>query len=970
MLCGSISHADEVVTPVAVKVGIYNARFTNGELFLTYKDVPIFKGGVIQAFYDDGRQEDYGSSGNPPMSTLRLETDGSLICVAKFIDRGKAGEFTAEQTITIRPSGDIHFNLQARWSGSKPAKLEWNPVRLWGSPLIGGSFAAITALGPYAGKIGRIAAADRYPQSILCPAWKSLQLHSPGLGSFEFTTSDPEGKIIFDARNDQFLAAQKIFWIGGTNSEVSSDHEVVRDIQFRFTPIPGASLQTSGNQNIVLKSSNIHNTKAPAQLYKDQNVLPNVIPQPKSITISSNGPFHLPQKLTLYLDSQAMHSVEIMLACKEFGEWLELKTGNRSRIAISPECAADAHGVHLRVSGGEHAEGYRLTVSQKMVVIMGTDLHGLFYGLQTLEQLVTSAPHRQYEVAGTVIDDWPSIAFRGAHIFVGKDALPFHRNLIRNIFSYYKLNAMVIECEDTKWKSHPELWRENSISTDDLQRIVDLARSHFLEPIPLINTLGHSEWIFRTGVHTDLAEDPASPHNYDPSNPDTYKLVFGVFSDALQVFGNPHYFHIGHDEVKVPSYDKIGKYPARPANIALGKEHLFLMDVNRLADWLTARGAVPMMWGDMLLNRTEGAPFPGVTEMTAAFAMSPESAALMRAGVPKNAIICDWRYEPKFEQRNGLALFEGAGHKAIGSAWFQPVNIRGWAQQVETNHAFGTLQTTWAGYDINESILETEFKQFSAYILAADNAWTGGKTNSVPQGLSPTDLGSNAASIFRAQYRGSQFDTTHRNGWYADLSSIANVNLFERGNENVPWSAFSLNLENFDRSADTETTTLNVSADGLDLAGIRLLGEHPAGVMLAGEINPRSLPVGYGEPIAVNYPKSIQLEIGKNATVVDFVQSAGYVTEDGTRIATYQIKYENGSTIDIPIQYGYQNRAFIDSSGTGFSAAPATVRSAGSVTLRRFRWVNPQPKQRIISITFNTDHPYAAPVLFAVCGYR
>ena len=157
------------------------------------------------------------------------------------------------------------------------------------------------------------------------------------------------------------------------------------------------------------------------------------------------------------------------------------------------------------------------------------------------------------------------------------------------------------------------------------------------------------------------------------------------------------------------------------------------MDANRLADWLTARGSVPMMWGDMLLNRTEGIPFPGVTEMTAAFARTHESAARMRAGVPKNVIICDWRYEPKFEQRNGLALFEQAGHSSVGSAWFQPVNIRGWAQQVEANHAFGTLQTTWAGYDINESILETEFRQFSAYILAAENAWTGGRSISNSQ---------------------------------------------------------------------------------------------------------------------------------------------------------------------------------------------------------------------------------------------
>jgi hypothetical protein len=670
--------------------------------------------------------------------------------------------------------------------------------------------------------------------------------------------------------------------------------------------------------------------------------------------------------------------------------------------SIWPERATDSPGIHVAVVKNQDSaaqvlntgaaaalppEGYRLTIANRSIRIVGADEHGAFYGLQTLRQLLQKDEKGRFLFAGAEITDWPSLSFRGAHIFVGKNALPFHSNLIKTILSHYKINELVIECEYTRWKSHPELWRDNSMDPKDLAQVVSIAKEHYVEPIPLINTLGHSEWIFKNGAHLDLAEDENSPHNYDPSNPETYRLVFDIFGEALELFGHPRYFHIGHDEVKVPSYDPNGRYPAKPANILKGAGNLFLEDANRLADWLRTHGVVPMMWGDMLLNAAEGANVPGVSQMTAAFAPSIAEAQRRRADIPRDAVICDWRYEPGAEQRNGLTLFEDSGHQAIGSAWFQPENILGWARQAAEAHALGTLQTTWAGYDIDESILETEFPQYSAYILAAEYGWDGGSTlgsvdNTPPRigGLggraSASTPGSidmpqppDAGSLFRTAYRSGESSSKRKSGWYVSLRRAANINLFGQGDDGVAWSAYPVGL--LEDSADTVDITRGAKAlEALGGVNMRLLGEHPGGIMLRGAANPLKLPVGYGRPVDVTYPASVRLDVNDIAHELCFLQATGYPVSAGVRVATYTVHYADGTEVEIPIRYGYQTRALDDSGGTGYSTAPVAWDDDSRSILRLFRWTNPKPGVRILSIDFRTEHAYAAPILFGITGFE
>src|SRR5690606_652680 len=113
---------------------------------------------------------------------------------------------------------------------------------------------------------------------------------------------------------------------------------------------------------------------------------------------------------------------------------------------------------------------------------------------------------------------------------------------------------------------------------------------YFVDLIPLIQSLGHSEWIFTNGHNLDIAEDPDMPYAYSPTNPRTYDFIFSVYQEALDFF-QPKGFHIGHDEVTMR-----GRFPYRSRESGMSATDLILMDTIKLNDWFRERGVMVHLW--------------------------------------------------------------------------------------------------------------------------------------------------------------------------------------------------------------------------------------------------------------------------------------------------------------------------------------------------------------------------------------
>src|SRR3569833_183418 len=143
-------------------------------------------------------------------------------------------------------------------------------------------------------------------------------------------------------------------------------------------------------------------------------------------------------------------------------------------------------------------EGYVLDVQPACTIVAGTDPAGVFYGAQTLSQLIRPHDGHILNVIGASDDDYPSLPFRGAHLFCGVNALPFHQRLIDNIFARFKMNNLVLQCEQAKWDALGKAAPPWAMPKPLLVHDVDNARAHFITVTPLVESVAHMEWLLKT----------------------------------------------------------------------------------------------------------------------------------------------------------------------------------------------------------------------------------------------------------------------------------------------------------------------------------------------------------------------------------------------------------------------------------------------------------------------------------------
>ncbi len=988
--------------------GRWAVRPIRSGVALDFDRIPLIRGGLVQVFSRGYAKGYYGSGSNPPASAVEKLSDGGFASVTHYSYAADMQKFEATQRIEVHPNDSVTWTLRYRWDGREPALLEWNAARLWAYPLIGATYRADHTGGTAAtqGTVGPLQRSAKYPANSLAPLWQSLTFQNTAFGEMSLSVGagEPGEGVLFDGREDPYLRDEKLFWLGLLGAEITPGQEATRSFTLTLRPQaapPPASAPASRPEALRARTVRIPDAGRPLPSLQDEAGHPVLIPEPKIVRFPGlSEDFVLQDRLTL-LDAlpSGVEFDPVRQELLRLAADVNRETGVSAKIQAGP-----TGGRTLRVSieaselaGARRPEGYQLLVSPQAVQIIGQDAAGAFYGLQTLRQLLHHREDRRWVFTAAVISDWPSLPFRGVHIFVGKDALPFHKRLIEQVMARYKLNRLVLECEYTRWSSHPEIAVSYGMSTDDLRADVAFARAHLMEPIPLVNTLGHSEWIFANGQHRDLVEDVNSPHAYDASNPDAYKFVFDVYTEAIDIF-HPRLFHIGHDEVKVPSQDRaFGKYPARPGNIAKGATALFVEDTNRIADWLRARSVRTILWSDMLLHESEGLPFPDVPIMTAANAPSLAEAMHRREAMPRDAVIADWRYTPGDEQRNGLDLFRPRGQETLACPWFQPENIRGWAAQAIAHNSLGLLSTTWAGYDSNESLLEwwPEYRQFTAYVLAAEYAWSGSerrpydvfgkpfyrgyeapKPATAPDPLLPITprppsdaLPYDAMTVFNRAYREREPSARLQPGWYLSLHDAANIRLSDTWPLTLPVSAY-LPTQN-EHSADARDWPITErEASQIADVGIRTAGVRPAGIMLQGRLNRERPQSERTEEPPIHYPTAVTLSVHARAAWLYFLHATAFAAEDKATVGVYILHYANGQTVEIPLRYGKEIRALDDdTSAATLSTDPVHVgSSAAPLNLRLLRWKNPHPGVEIVSLEFRSDHPYAAPILFGVTG--
>ncbi len=390
----------------------------------------------------------------------------------------------------------------------------------------------------------------------------------------------------------------------------------------------------------------------------------NLIPQPVEIQ-KTGGSFQLTSSSSISYNSPEVRNIAVMLAMK-----LNISTG----FSINGEQGTSG-SIQLNLNKAPvdkiGREGYVLESSSKGVIITANEPAGVYYGMQSLLQLLPKEIERKtavkgkWTIPGVKITDFPRFVWRGLMLDVSRNF--FTKEEVKvyiDQISRFKYNTLHLHLtDDNGWrieiKSLPKLtetgaWRVyraghfgerekpkpgeaatdgGFYTQDDMKEIIKFAQEHFVTIIPEIDIPGHSMAAVASYPELSCSKDlntwvdPGTPfsewygngtfkmlvdNTLNPSDEKVYEFLDKVFTEIAAVFPAP-YIHVGGDECYK------GYWQQDPGCQALMKklkirhvEDLQGYFMNRVEGILKAKGKKLLGWDEIL----EGGISPEATVMS------------------------------------------------------------------------------------------------------------------------------------------------------------------------------------------------------------------------------------------------------------------------------------------------------------------------------------------------------------------
>ena len=320
----------------------------------------------------------------------------------------------------------------------------------------------------------------------------------------------------------------------------------------------------------------------------------------------------------------------------------------------------DGDGIALRLDPEFGPEEYRLVSDRNGVLIEGGSAAGVFWGAQTLRQLLGPDAHRRapldrdrtWAVPHVMIEDAPRFRWRGLMLDVARHFMP-KEGVLRHLdlMAAHKLNVFHFHLTDDQgWrveiKRYPRLtevgsWRARTKSghrasplweekphggfytQDDIREIVAYAAERHITVVPEIDVPGHSQAAIaaypelgNTDVVTGSVKGGTALSVWDnwgisanvlaPTD-NTLRFYEGVFEELLGLFPS-EFVHVGGDECLKDQWRQSPTAQARIKELGLADEdELQAWFIGHFDKWLTARGRRLIGWDEIL----EGGLAPG-----------------------------------------------------------------------------------------------------------------------------------------------------------------------------------------------------------------------------------------------------------------------------------------------------------------------------------------------------------------------
>ena len=242
-------------------------------------------------------------------------------------------------------------------------------------------------------------------------------------------------------------------------------------------------------------------------------------------------------------------------------------------------------------AGSDSREAYSIQVTPKGAEIRASSSAGLFYGIQTLLQLVEGSGAQAMLPAAT-IRDWPALAYRGFMMDLSHGQLLRVPEIERQIdlLAHFKANQYYFYSEASiEFEGYELVNPDARYTRDEVRHIIEHARQRHVDVVPCTELYGHLHDLFRVEKFADLGL-PRHGDEFDPRNPRVLAVLDDWVAQTAKLFPSPWY-HVGFDEPW--SLGKIGVEP--------GKDPFktFIEVLRHVAGEAQRHGKRLMFWADI-----------------------------------------------------------------------------------------------------------------------------------------------------------------------------------------------------------------------------------------------------------------------------------------------------------------------------------------------------------------------------------
>ena len=281
------------------------------------------------------------------------------------------------------------------------------------------------------------------------------------------------------------------------------------------------------------------------------------------------------------------------------------------RLALAPGSVTPGAALD-RDTAAIAAQAYRIELTPRSVTITANAAPGLFYGVETLVQLLKPRGGALWLPEGT-ITDWPDLRLRqiywdDAHHL---ERLPALEDAVRQA-AFYKINGFVIKLDGHfQYRSAPAVVEPEALSAAELQRLTDYAARYHVQLIPYLDSPAHIAFILKHPEYAPLRSFPASNYEICAVNPASYDLLFGMYRELIDATRGSQYFYLSTDEAYY-----IGMAATPACNEAarakeLGSRGKLLAEfITKAANFIHDRGRTVIFWGEYPLRPEDIAALP------------------------------------------------------------------------------------------------------------------------------------------------------------------------------------------------------------------------------------------------------------------------------------------------------------------------------------------------------------------------